>query len=73
MKAYTLCNGERDVIAIRENSRGLMIFQELAQAAPLGYLEVSHQDFNATLVRQPQSVEVPIICEVSRVIEFYSR
>ena len=62
-----------DVIAVREKSRKLNIFQELSQVGVPVYLEVSPQEPSFVLVRPPQAVEVPIVCEVSRVIEFYSR
>ena len=61
-----------DEVVVRENSRKLNIFQELSPSS-VGYLEVSPKEQKVTLLREPQAVEVPVICEVARVIEFYSR
>ncbi|KXK13168.1 MAG: 30S ribosomal protein S4 [Chloroflexi bacterium OLB14] len=61
-----------DEVAVREKSKKLNVFQELGPS-PVSYLDVAPQELKIKLLRHPQAVEVPIICEVSRVIEFYSR
>jgi small subunit ribosomal protein S4 len=37
------------------------------------YLEVDLERLTATLARKPEREEVPVTCEVSRVVEFYAR
>lgn len=63
-----------DVIQLKEKSRSLECFQEAVRnsAAP-AYLEVSKADFSTKLLYPPKREEVPVQCEVSLVVEFYSR
>lgn len=63
-----------DVIEIKESSRKLEVFQEAirASAAP-PYLEVNKSTFQAKYLYLPPREEVPIVCEVPLVIEYYSR
>ncbi|MEA4906036.1 MAG: 30S ribosomal protein S4 [Anaerolineaceae bacterium] len=82
---HFLVNGQRvnipsyavrpgDVVSIRPKSQPMVVFQNvMPSGAALGYLAVSAQERTAQLVRLPLSGEVPIICELNRVIEFYSR
>ena len=37
------------------------------------YLEVELERLTAKLVRRPKRAEVPVICEVQLVVEFYAR
>jgi|FaiFalFF_MnMetaG_3_1042247.scaffolds.fasta_scaffold00189_11 small subunit ribosomal protein S4 len=64
-----------DVISVREKSRRIPDIQEAVrnagQAPP--YLEVSKADFSARLLYIPPREEIPVICEVPMVVEFYSR
>lgn len=82
---HVLVNGKRlsmpayqvqpnDVISIKEKSRKLECFQEAIRtsAAP-PYLEVSKADFSAKFLYVPPREEVPVICDVPLVIEYYSR
>lgn len=63
-----------EVVQIKEKSRELeMIKSAMENASPPAYLELSKKDFSVTLLYMPKREEVPVICEVSRVIEFYSR
>lgn len=63
-----------DQIEIKEKSRKLDCFQEAIRttAAP-PYLEVSKADFSAKLAYEPVPEEIPIQCETSLVVEYYSR
>ncbi|MCZ2126587.1 MAG: 30S ribosomal protein S4 [Anaerolineales bacterium] len=81
---HILVNGEKvnapsygvqvgDVVSIKEKSRKLPLFQQLGRNEGAAYLEVNDKEYSASLIRQPQIADVPINCEVSRVIEFYSR
>jgi small subunit ribosomal protein S4 len=64
-----------DVISVREKSRRIPDIQEAVrnagQAPP--YLEVSKADFSVRLLYIPPREEIPVICEVPMVVEFYSR
>ncbi|MCC6260929.1 MAG: 30S ribosomal protein S4 [Anaerolineales bacterium] len=62
-----------DVVAVRAKSRKLTIFCEWSPKGVPAYLEITPQEACFVLARQPQAIEIPIICELSRVIEFYSR
>lgn len=64
-----------DVIEIREKSRkipAIINALETVGAIP-AYLEVDKKAMRATYLRLPEIQEVPIICEVTQVVEFYSR
>jgi len=82
---HVLVNGKRvsmpayqvqanEVVSIKEKSRKLECFQEAIRtsAAP-PYLEVSKADFAAKFLYVPPREEVPVICDVPLVIEYYSR
>ncbi len=67
-------------VAIVAKSKDLVPFQVAAAGAHRDvlptlpkYLEVDLQDLTATLARRPVRDEVPVTCEVSRVVEFYAR
>ena len=63
-----------DVITVRENSRELEVFpaaQQIASTPP--YLTVDDKKLTASLNRLPEHGEVPVQCEASLVVEFYSR
>ena len=63
-----------DVISIKEKSRKLDCFQEsIRNSFPPAYLEVDKADFSAKLVYVPPKEEVQTQCEVSLVVEYYSR
>ncbi|MFA5689379.1 MAG: 30S ribosomal protein S4 [Kiritimatiellales bacterium] len=63
-----------DVITVREKSRELDIFPSAQQIASTPeYLTVDDKKLTATLSRLPEHGEVPVQCEISLVVEFYSR
>lgn len=63
-----------DVIQVKEKSRKLECFQEAVRSSmPPAYLELTKSDLSAKYLYQPQRDEVPVVCEVPLVIEFYSR
>jgi small subunit ribosomal protein S4 len=63
-----------DVITVREKSRELDIFPSAQQiAATPEYLSVDDKTLTAVLSRLPEPGEVPVQCEVTLVVEFYSR
>ncbi len=82
---HVLVNGKRvtipsyqikvnDVFEIKEKSRKLDCFQEAVRTAGAPpYLEISKANFSSKLLYVPHKEEVPIQCEVSLVVEYYSR
>ncbi len=67
-------------VSIAPKSKDLTPFQVAAAGAHRDvlptlpkYLEVDLADLTATLARRPEREEVPVTCEVSRVVEFYAR
>ncbi len=82
---HVLVNGKRvtvpsyrmkvnDKFEIKEKSRKLECFQEAVRnAGAPPYLELSKADFSGKLIYIPHKDEVPIQCEVSLVVEYYSR
>ncbi len=74
--SYRLRPGQ--IIEVREHSRTKPPFQVAAAGAHVDgptapYLSVSLSDLTATVVRQPQRSEVPVLCDEQLVVEFYSR
>ncbi len=63
-----------DSIEVRERSKKLRIFNEpSASGAVPGYIDVDSSGYKFSLVATPRRDEVPVICEVPLVVEFYSR
>ncbi len=63
-----------DIIQVREKSRKLECFMNAVRTAqPVPYLEVSKADFSAKYLYLPPREEVPVICEVPLVVEYYAR
>jgi len=85
---HVLVNGKRvdipsmrlrvnEVVSVKEASRRMQPFVEAAEemvARPtLPYLERSKETMSARLVYLPKAEEVPVICVIPLVIEYYSR
>ncbi len=63
-----------DVVSIREKSRNLIGVQEsIRNAGTPPYIELSKADFSATYLHVPEKDDIPIICNVPLVVEYYSR
>ncbi|WP_433533522.1 30S ribosomal protein S4 [Micromonospora sp. CA-263727] len=67
-----------DLLAVRDNSRTKTPFVVAAAGAhaperPAAYLDVDLAGLTARLTRLPQRSEVPVICDVQLVVEYYSR
>ena len=64
-----------DSISVREKSRKIDCFQEAMRGAgsPPPFLELSKVDFSAKYLYVPPREEIPVICEVPLVVEYYSR
>ncbi len=64
-----------DVVAVRAKSQKIPCFTEALETTgePPDYLTRNKKQMSTTLVYLPKREEVPVICEVSLVIEYYSR
>lgn len=64
-----------DVIAVREKSRKLPCFVDALETVGSipPYVETDKKAMTAVYARLPELTEVPIICEINQVVEFYSR
>jgi small subunit ribosomal protein S4 len=67
------------LIHVKERSEGMEPFQVAAAGGHVdvlppvpAYLDVELDKLQATLVRRPKRAEVPIICEVQLVVEYYA-
>jgi small subunit ribosomal protein S4 len=82
---HILVNGKRvtspsyhvkinDVVSIKEKTRKNEIIQDsIRSAAPPTYLEISKADFSVKFAYLPQRDEIPVVCDVPLVVEYYSR
>ena len=63
-----------DQLSVRPKSQRMPIFQEkIENAFPPEYISLDKGTMTFGLVYLPRRNEVPIVCEVAQVIEFYSR
>ena len=63
-----------EVVSIREKSQKLRMFNENRVAVTLPpYISVAESGYEATVQHLPPRDEVPVVCEVQLVIEYYSR
>ncbi|MCF7849051.1 MAG: 30S ribosomal protein S4 [Kiritimatiellales bacterium] len=63
-----------DKITVREKSKELDSFVLAQQVAKTPeYVTANDKELTAELNRLPEAEEVPVICEISSVVEFYSR
>jgi ribosomal protein S4 len=64
-------------MTVKESSRRKPPFSEAAEEmvarVTVPYLERSREEMSAKLLYLPKASEVPILCEMPLVIEFYSR
>ncbi len=63
-----------DVVSVRPQSRKLECFHEALRLgrAP-AYITLSKPDMSAQLLYLPQREEIPVICNVNFVVEYYNR
>jgi small subunit ribosomal protein S4 len=65
---------EGDKVTLREKSREIPMIQEaMNNAAPPPYVALKKEEFTVEMMRACEREEVPIMCEMPLVIEFYSR
>ncbi len=72
MPAYAV--QPNDVITVKEKSRKLEAIQEAIRSTmPPPYLDMNKADYSVKFLYLPPREEVPVVCEVPLVIEYYSR
>jgi small subunit ribosomal protein S4 len=65
---------QSDVISIRNKSRQLLCIQEaLGRTTRPNYVETDQANLTAKIARLPEGHEVPVVCNVQAVVEFYSK
>lgn len=73
--SYRLRPGQ--VIEVAERSRHMLPFQSAAAGEYVErippYLEVNQSGLSARLHREPARDEIPVICDETKVVEFYAR
>ena len=64
-----------DVVSVREKSRSLQMVKDAVETRPAAppYLEFSEGDLSVKLLQLPRREEVPVICDIPLVIEYYAR
>ena len=62
-----------DEVEIKDKSKKLRIFNESRGASVPGYISVDSSGYKAEITAVPNREEVPVVCEVPLVVEFYSR
>ncbi len=70
---YRMSTGE--LLAVKEKSRNLQVFREALEkrASDCPYLDVDREGFSARLTREPHLEEIPVPCDFTQVIAYYSR
>lgn len=72
LPAYEVKPGQK--ISLKQSSRQMPDIQvALAEANVPSYVAVNRNDFSAELMRIPYRDEVPVLCDVQLVVEYYSR
>jgi small subunit ribosomal protein S4 len=72
LPAYEIKIGQ--TISVKPKSRQMpLIIESIGNGNPPAYIEVDKNNFAARLMRLPDREEVPVICELSLVTEYYSR
>jgi small subunit ribosomal protein S4 len=63
-----------DTIAIREKSKALLIIKEaLSRTVRPTYVETDAEKLTAKRIREPESHEIPVSCNIQAVVEFFSK
>lgn len=63
-----------DVITVKPKSQPLACFQDAAaEAVPVTYLTLDKAKLAITVIAEPQREAIPVISDLSQVVEFYSR
>lgn len=63
-----------DVISVKPKSRKLAMFANvLDSASPPPYISLNKEEISASLISTPAIEDIPVIFDISQVVEFYSR
>lgn len=64
-----------DVISVQEKSRKLPPILDAMAASPqaVDYVERDWLSMSAKLTRVPAGAEIPVVCEIDKIVEFYSK
>ena len=63
-----------DVVSLREKARTMnIVTAALTAATPPPYIEYLADKNSANIVREPAIDEIPVICRVNMVVEYYNR
>jgi small subunit ribosomal protein S4 len=64
-----------DTISVRQKSRTMPAFVEASESgsSEVTYLSIDRKALTARLTHVPERAEVPVICEVQTIVEYYSR
>ncbi len=63
-----------DTISVKPKSKDLPgIVSSIASSQKLSYLDLNKDDLSLKLLYLPRREEVPVICDVALIVEFYSR
>lgn len=64
-----------DVISVKESSKKLAPIVAAMSYVPEGvpYVERDWPNMRATVLRVPERSEIPVICEIDKIVEFYSK
>ena len=67
-----------DTVTVREKSRSMPLINESLEASSAAatastHIQRNRESYSAKLVRLPNREEIPVMCEISQVVEFYSR
>jgi small subunit ribosomal protein S4 len=64
-----------DVVSVCEKSRALQFVKDSTESRPAAptYLEFAEGELSAKLLKLPRREEVPVICDIPLVIEYYAR
>ncbi len=63
-----------DVIEVKDKSRKLPCFNEYRMSVVVpDYLKIDSSGFGATYDFVPERSAIPVVCEIQKVVEFYSR
>lgn len=63
------------VVSVKESSRKIQVIQDSIRgsAAPPPYIELTKADFSFKFLYVPPKEEIPVVCELPQVVEYYSR
>ncbi len=63
------------LVSVKESSRKIQVIQDSIRSSvpPPPYIELTKADFSFKLLYVPPKEEIPVVCELPQVVEYYSR